>query len=85
VGDLWGWTLWFSGDEEYYGKALSLDDAMLAIKSKINEVNGSEAVIDRLKDVLRKAHQQIAYMHDKFQDTGTGNTVLAQIERVLGS
>jgi phosphoenolpyruvate-protein kinase (PTS system EI component) len=69
--DLWGWTLWFSGDEEYYGKALSLDDAMLAIKSKIIEINGMGAEIDRLKTVLFEAHQQIEHLHAKNQETGT--------------
>lgn len=39
--------------------------------------------IRQLRNVLAEAKLQIEYLHDKFGETGSGNAVLAKIERVL--
>lgn len=44
-----------------------------------------EAERDKLAGVLREAKLQIEYLHEKFQETGTGNTILARIDAVLTS
>jgi hypothetical protein len=38
---------------------------------------------DELTRLLREAARQIEYLHDKFQETGSGNAVLTQIRHVL--
>lgn len=45
---------------------------------------GVEAETERLKDVLREARLQIEYLHEKFQETGSGNAVIAHINHALG-
>ncbi len=34
-------------------------------------------------EALKEARLQIEYLHDKFKETGTGNAVLAKIDRVI--
>ncbi|MFK4647174.1 hypothetical protein ABIF96_005748 [Bradyrhizobium ottawaense] len=53
------------------------DDANAAFIVKA--VNNHEALVDRLKE----ARLQIEYMHSKFDETGTGNAVLARINATL--
>ncbi|MRI57466.1 hypothetical protein D8770_26570 [Methylobacterium sp. DB1607] len=38
---------------------------------------------DEMVAALREAELQIDYLHDKFQTTGTGSTVLAKIRSIL--
>jgi len=42
-----------------------------------------EQYIERLRDMLDEARLQIEYLHNKFQKTGTGETVIAQINALL--
>ena len=39
--------------------------------------------VQELETVLREARLQIEYLQEKFQETGTGNALLARIESVL--
>lgn len=38
---------------------------------------------DDLVDVLRECKTQIEYLHSKFKETGSGNAVLAKIEKLI--
>lgn len=38
---------------------------------------------DDLVDVLEEAKLQIVYLHGKFQETGTGNSVISRINNLL--
>lgn len=39
---------------------------------------------ERLREASREALLQIRYLHAKFQETGSGNAVIAQLEAALG-
>ena len=39
--------------------------------------------VARLEEALREAKLQIEYLHGKFQETGSGNAVLARIDSAL--
>ena len=41
------------------------------------------ARVARLEEALREAKLQIEYLHGKFQETGSGNAVLARIDSAL--
>lgn len=41
------------------------------------------ARIEELKEALKAAINQIEYLHEKFQETGSGNGVLAQAKYIL--
>lgn len=42
-----------------------------------------EVLINEMAEVLQEAKMQIEYLHKKFQETGTGNSVCARINSVL--
>lgn len=43
----------------------------------------AEARADELEELLAEARLQIEYLHDKFKETGSGNTVIARIRLAL--
>lgn len=43
----------------------------------------AQAEIERLEAALREAKAQIEYLQGKFQETGSGNSVLARIDAIL--
>lgn len=45
--------------------------------------SGVDEEITRLREVLSDAYLQIDYLHGRFQETGSGNAVLARINDVL--
>ena len=54
-----------------------MTDARAALKAALAEA-------ERLREALRDASLQIEYLHEKFQETGTGNAVLAKLRTLLG-
>ena len=40
---------------------------------------------DALAEAAEEAKQQIKYLHGKFQETGTGNAVIARLESALAA
>ena len=40
---------------------------------------------DALAEASEEAKQQIKYLHGKFQETGTGNAVIARLEAALAA
>jgi len=46
-------------------------------------VNHYEPLIKEMYEALKEAGLQIEYLHEKFQETGTGNNVLTRISGVL--
>ena len=40
---------------------------------------------DALAEAAEEAKQQIEYLHGKFQETGTGNAVIARLESALAA
>ena len=40
---------------------------------------------DALVEAAEEAKQQIKYLHGKFQETGTGNAVIARLESALAA
>ena len=56
-----------------------MTDARAALKAAL-----AEAEIVRLREALRDASLQIEYLHEKFQETGSGNAVLAKLRTLLG-
>lgn len=63
---------------------------LLEQKSKVgqeaaNVIDGLVAERDQLQGALEEAKAQISYMHEKFQETGSGNGTIARIDRVLAS
>lgn len=47
------------------------------------EVEARDELIKEMDEGLKEAYQQISYLHDKFQETGTGNSVLSRIDTLL--
>ena len=43
----------------------------------------AHAALAKMRAALVDARAQIVYLHEKFQETGSGNAVLAQIDRAL--
>lgn len=60
--------------------ARELDHAWSVAESEAEE---TAARIERLKSVLSDAYLQIEYLHEKFQETGSGNAILVRINDVL--
>lgn len=60
-----------------------VDDAEFAANAAfiVKAVNNHEALVERLKE----ACLQIEYMHSKFDETGSGNAVLARINATLSA
>jgi len=56
-----------------------MTDARAALEAAL-----AEAEIVRLREALRDASLQIEYLHEKFQETGSGNAVLAKLRTLLG-
>ena len=56
-----------------------MTDARAALEAAL-----AEAEIVRLREALRDASLQIEYLHEKFQETGSGNAVLAKLRTFLG-
>lgn len=49
----------------------------------LSHIDTMEAERDEIVEMLREASLQIEYLHEKFQKTGTGETVLARIRMLL--
>lgn len=58
------------------------DRSLANLASQARYVRAVNAHDDLVK-ALEEARLQIEYLHDKFQQTGTGNLVLARIEATL--
>jgi uncharacterized protein YllA (UPF0747 family) len=56
----------------------------LAVKVESDEAGYIRAdIADELADVIKEAILQIEYLHNKFQETGTGNAVLSRLKAAL--
>ena len=56
------------------------------MKSAVNAWANTSAAVnlhDEMVEALREAELQIVYLHEKFAETGSGNTTLARIRSVL--
>ena len=45
----------------------------------LGEIREMKQEATRLRELLAEAARQIVYLHEKFQETGSGNAVLARI------
>lgn len=76
-----GWNVVDANGVEIIGEEGLLADKEAAATALVCAVNERESMIE----ALREAERQIEYMHEKFQATGTGETVLARIRSVLAT
>lgn len=60
-----------------------IDEIVAMLVRKDERIAALEDENRRLKEVLQEALLQIEYMQQKFQPTGTGNSVISLIKTVL--
>ena len=72
-------------EDDYYDLEDKLNDLTCEIETLEIERSEQDDVISELKTVLTEARAQIDYLHNKFQKTGSGNQIIARIDRVLDS
>ena len=78
-------------DLDYFIRILNRMDGVATIRIGLCEFTASEIgeIADQAKEyrgmalALKEAKLQIEYLHEKFGETGSGNAVLAKINRVL--
>lgn len=87
----------FDSDEQYFrsvvgpdGKTICLAGFAISMGSSDDETFANSAFIvkavnsyAKLVNALKESRAQIEYLHDKFQETGSGNAILARIDAAL--
>ena len=72
-------------EDDYYDLEGKLNALTCEIETSDIKLKEQDDIISELKTVLTEARAQIDYLHNKFQKTGSGNQIVARIDRVLDS